>query len=1055
MAGLGMKNSSKPRLLRPSPNELQETLRQEREKWRVFRIQQAKQEAQRVREAVRRRERQLLDEVRQDVEASWQVKKEQRVNQLEAEYLECLNNIGKAHRQAQEQPNPEKVLQQRAEHNQRVAAQRGQEAARQQKEEEWQQHHQRDRLLRQRQDVLRLEKLRARHVADLPVPQAFRKKIVQEKKEPAKVAFHEAGTFTTTHYIPQNVRVEKEVLTSKPSAKERAAAEEVERARQYEAQQRQAEEERARVEQRGREALKREHLTRLMEQLMAGLDEAQRHHHLSLFLHGKDGAVWETEETRLKEQMHQQKQMEEAVEELMQEEEHEKQDKDEEDVSSDVIPEPSMQSSDYLEEIESENAILEGTSKTKVRGLRSLLKEVERRRNRILQDLEDSIPVRGPSGDGSDSSPRDQETDIHMADTVPIHLHSGHPSARSPPKGPVTGQPATSQAEGRPTEAQPDTTETQDSSSTVLPLSEESIPVSSGNTLPSTSPSPPQRHSAPQEHQPLPGDTHARQPQPRLAEFHSTTTSTSSLNSDDLKINIDLDVDSSSVVALDNSAEQSQQQQQPESYVSSTEYYSLPSDLPGKESLQEIEDNVKRIQEHRQRNQHLIDSLSRKRGSPDQHMSTTYLEELKEDGSGKRPLTRKEKYELKKKEIIRFYIEKLLQREDQDGELSASTVEGSGLSLSSLGSFLGYLEGEGLEHHPSSSPSVNGGSTTQRSPSSYEDIDEFPVKMKPRDCHHPLHTSLSSSTSSVITTSSSAHSIHTDHHYITTYPSYHITSTTAVSATSPLLTPHQPVWHPDPSSSSTSQPHYYVSKAHPRSHSSTTSTSTSLKPELSGDGSASFTSTGSSIPETPQEISSCEEGHQKYITPLSYLTPPREDESSLEGSEVATELPIASHADPIKRLQWYATQRQRIRDRQQIDTTTTSEDTPRGTTTKLSELYRKHLTDSKFPETITIPSVVTQTSSTSSDGQRLGLGRLSKISWTKMSNVGSTEAEKTSISSVTSTTTTRKTGSHSSEESSVSMPDMEEVLRRFGLGKTSSNSSLATPSNEEDGGKEE
>lgn len=208
----------------------------------------------------------------------------------------------------------------------------------------------------------------------------------------------------------------------------------------------------------------------------------------------------------------------------------------------------------------------------------------------------------------------------------------------------------------------------------------------------------------------------------------------------------------------------------------------------------------------------------------------------------------------------------------------------------------------------------------------------------------------------------------------------------------------------------------------------------------------------SSLHRTPQqEISSSEEEHQKYIIPpLSYLTPPREDESSLEDSSVAMDLPTTSYADPIKRLQWYATQRQRMRDRQHADTTTTSEDTPRGTTTNLSELYRKHLTDSKFPETITMPSVVTQTSSTSSDGPKLGLSKLSKIPWTKMSD-GSTEAEKISVSSVTSTTTTTQTGSHSSEESSVSMPDMEKVLQRFGLGSISSKSSSATPSNEEDG----
>ena len=57
--------------------------------------------------------------------------------------------------------------------------------------------------------------------------------------------------------------------------------------------------------------------------------------------------MWETEEMRLKEQIHQQRQMEEVVEELLQEE-HERQEKDEEDVKSGVLPEASTQSSDYL-----------------------------------------------------------------------------------------------------------------------------------------------------------------------------------------------------------------------------------------------------------------------------------------------------------------------------------------------------------------------------------------------------------------------------------------------------------------------------------------------------------------------------------------------------------------------------------------------------------------------------------------------------------------------------------------------------------------------------------
>lgn len=58
--------------------------------------------------------------------------------------------------------------------------------------------------------------------------------------------------------------------------------------------------------------------------------------------------VWESEESHLKEQTHQQRQMEEAVEKLLQKEEDEKKDTEKEYLGTSIIPEPSVQSSDYL-----------------------------------------------------------------------------------------------------------------------------------------------------------------------------------------------------------------------------------------------------------------------------------------------------------------------------------------------------------------------------------------------------------------------------------------------------------------------------------------------------------------------------------------------------------------------------------------------------------------------------------------------------------------------------------------------------------------------------------
>lgn len=70
-----------------------------------------------------------------------------------------------------------------------------------------------------------------------------------------------------------------------------AAAEEAERERLERDRRKQAEEDYLKREQRGKQALRKEQLTRLLQHLTAGLDEAQRQQHLSQFMNGRDGPV--------------------------------------------------------------------------------------------------------------------------------------------------------------------------------------------------------------------------------------------------------------------------------------------------------------------------------------------------------------------------------------------------------------------------------------------------------------------------------------------------------------------------------------------------------------------------------------------------------------------------------------------------------------------------------------------------------------------------------------------------------------------------------------------
>ncbi|KAG7176942.1 Centrosomal protein of 295 kDa-like [Homarus americanus] len=470
-----------------SANEVDEAVRQERHKWKIFRIQQvreqARQEARRIRESVRDKELQMVRDLRQELNDQWQAEKENEVQQLQQEYKESLEALGEAHEVAKQQPNASEVLNQLARCNQQKAKRRGQEAQKVQTDQQLQQQHEKTKLLKQRQDVLNREKLRANLIANLPTPEAFKKKTyVVEKKTPA-VQFHEAGTFTTTTYVPKNVIIEKEVNSTKPNAKQAAVVEEMAQAVLAEAKCKAAEEEDRKREKRGNEALSRERLRRMYQQLMRQLDQAQRDHQLSSYLKGADSlSIYETEETRLKHHAKLQRLMEKAVGKVLQEEDA----LQAEDVSSDDT-QPAVESSG-LSEVTDTSSVMSAqkTSSKKVKDLKSLLDQIKKRRNEILQGVYSSVPEEeeasekevideaedkymrqytrqeevesdaqylqtqitaqddddgGMTPNGEDHQQQDQqyggskrrgeEKDIHMAATIPVHLLPGTHDGKS------------------------------------------------------------------------------------------------------------------------------------------------------------------------------------------------------------------------------------------------------------------------------------------------------------------------------------------------------------------------------------------------------------------------------------------------------------------------------------------------------------------------------------------------------------------------------------------------------------------------------------------------
>nr|XP_045621006.1 uncharacterized protein LOC123772101 isoform X1 [Procambarus clarkii] len=820
------------RSLRVSPNELERAVQEERNKWKIFRIQQvreqAKEEAKRIREAVHNKESQMVQDLRKELYCRWQAEKGNQVQKLQQEYKESLQALGQAHKLANEQPDVSEVLAQRAQFNQQKALKRGGEAGKAHREQRLQQEHGKNKLLKQRQDALNWEKLRASRIASLPTPKAYKKKMcVHEKKVPT-VQFYEAGTLTTTSYVPKNVIIEKELKSTKPNAKQVAVAEEMARLAGEEAKRQEAEEETRKGEQRGREALDRERLCRMYEQLMSQLDQAQHDHQLSSYLKGTDLSVYETEEAKLNHQASLQRQMEKAVENVLQE------DTSLSDVRHDSIRLAADPSG--LIDGDTSRVSFDQSSYAKVQDLKSLLDRIRQQRRDTLRDIYGFVPEEeeseedvdkkdnivdeheigqprkgvgldddedarkeidsqdkeavniegsGPQIDKYRKSRMDVEIDgdIHMAETVPADLLPGYhdgkitniykPLFQEVSSGDteitidISGDGSTQISDNeqlRPmtpmvqsTPKDPVEYSSSESGSTDfrrLPSSLISRKAPVQVTKDSLSKTQPQRQYL--SSRPLSKDDqdiHMAETVPfdflqkkydgkntiKSSKSVSQPSSFQESSSDDIEIKIKIIGNGSTLKTITPSGETSVSGSSSADHsisgTRSTVYISPPSSLPKtKVPNLELQDNIRRIQEQRQSIQHMLDSLSK----PNEHSSllksaspSAYFEKMKEEGSGKRPLKRIDKFEMQKKQLLHYYLKKLLNMKGNELiNISTSTVEGSGFSVDSLGTLLDAVQekNKSVSSSEMSSTSVKEMSEVSYT-SSYKDIDDIPVKL--------------------------------------------------------------------------------------------------------------------------------------------------------------------------------------------------------------------------------------------------------------------------------------------------------------------------------------
>ncbi|XP_076068878.1 uncharacterized protein LOC143041080 isoform X2 [Oratosquilla oratoria] len=641
--------------------------------------------------------------------SGWEKEKENLVEKLEHEYAECLSAVGQAHKNAAEQPRVSEVLAVQAKQNRYQATLRGHAAGKRAKELQNEKDKKCFAGIVCRKKAIHIEKIRAKQITNLPTPEVFKPKIVSKPKPVPLVLKHEAGTFITSAYAPASNLVEKEIISTFPNAKLRAKKEQ--KALEAEAEERARENEatKKKVNERGKIALQQERTKNLYQELLGKLENAKKNHDLSMYLEETDFNLFETEEQRLVRLSKLQKDMEEAVEKVLEESDSHSTSYDKSTSHSESTDcketsnTPDNTDSSVLSKIgdlqdllrkirEYRESVIESNdggstriscsdsdSSRNISGKLDIISKEDRKGKvtlpvieedkrqewvhervgeEILPETESTTTEMPCSSTSEDRVEDDLNQDIHLAETVAIdrlenknfdeqklHTYQGTEVREYAPIEDIVSSTGISEEEN--------------SSSSEQGL-ELRILIDPGHCTP--------KHSS--ETQVYGG---------HFKDRKSQTIHKKKMYEKELPKDVDHK-------KLESS--------------SSTSYLSLPSRLHAK-TMDDIGANLRQLQSQRPKIQQMLDDLTSAVPLPSHSTPITtqnvhprlYKEELKEEGSGKRPVKKKHKFEFHRKQILKQYAERLIaMKQNEVQQISASTVNSSGLTISSLGQLSAMAE---------------------------------------------------------------------------------------------------------------------------------------------------------------------------------------------------------------------------------------------------------------------------------------------------------------------------------------------------------------------------
>ncbi|XP_067306073.1 uncharacterized protein cep295 isoform X2 [Pseudorasbora parva] len=271
----------KASVLRLSPNEEAQLVREELESRRKLRLQQVREQerfiARQVRRQVQERRQQQLQMLTDVLQMEWQQRQELKLQALSTLYQHSLTSVGHGHRSAQENEPDLEALAQKSVERQERAEERHRDALRELNARRHEEEQQRCRHIEARRKALVEEKQRAVRVASLPPPPPNPVESIGKVTARPLASAAAADRFSVTHCHMPHTAVDRETQPEPQLSAQQAAALEVQRLEERqreEARERQEQLEKARL--RGNHALRREQNTQDGVRMLCELERLQQ-----------------------------------------------------------------------------------------------------------------------------------------------------------------------------------------------------------------------------------------------------------------------------------------------------------------------------------------------------------------------------------------------------------------------------------------------------------------------------------------------------------------------------------------------------------------------------------------------------------------------------------------------------------------------------------------------------------------------------------------------------------------------------------------------------------